>query len=605
MSPFQGENSMRTICGLVRYFHSKRILMPFGAAAILATATAAWAVAPTSVFEIDGDVFDDPSNTTADWNTLNGDCSAPGGGSVGSAGGSNTRTCIASEDPPRIFTQGGSKDPLDISQWHWKAADTVPDKDTITHGYAASYTAIPGAAAISSGNKVVVIGGDRFAVNGDANIGAWFFQQNITLNSNGTFSGVHVNHDVFLVSAFVNGGGTAVLTAYEWDSACLKGVKNPAPGQCAETNLRLLGSSDTSAITNSSPISNEGWSYLAKFGGGTNTMPVGAFFEGGADLTTLFAASGAGAVPCFSSFLLETRSSQSTSAVLKDFVLGAFPECHISLTKGCQCTAFHPDGSGFDYSFSGTVTNDGGGTVFNVTVTDQGKTYSCGSLGTGQSKNFPSADCTGPANTFSATTFPTTNQASATATTDPGGVGTTLSATTNPVSCSAQVPAGACTPSAALTVDKTCVTALQLLGTNVVVRVDYTGQVHNGGNVNINSVQVTEDDNADGSVDRTFLLGTLAPQGSACYTRSAGDPLQPTCPNLLPVPAFNQPPVAGAASYFPSTGGGIDPGRVQFSDTVRATGTDAFGNLVASHPVGSGVTAHCLICPFGVCPTTP
>src|SRR5439155_25829049 len=209
-------------------------------------------------------------------------------------------------------------------------------------------------------------------------------------------------------------------------------------------------------------------------------------------------------------------------------------------------------------------------TVFNVTVTDQGNAYSCGTLNAGQSKNFP-ADCTGPANTFSATTFPTTNQASATATTDPSG-GTTLSATTNPVTCSAQNPLGACTPSPQLTVDKICVTALQLLGTNVVVRVDYTGQVHNGGNVNINSVQVTEDDNADGSLDRTFLLGTLTPHGTAgadaCYTRSTGDPLQPNCPNLLPVPAFNQPPVAGAASYFPSAGTGMDPGRVQFSDPV-------------------------------------
>src|SRR5438309_158743 len=593
---------MQTICGLIRSFNPKRFLAPLGATAVLATATVAWAVTPTSVFELDGDVTTgNQSPPLNDWNLLNGDCSAPGGGNVGSAGSSNTRTCIGSENPPKIFTGGGSKDPLDISQWKWKPADTVPDKDTITHGYAASYTATIGASVTA--DKVVVIGGDRFAVNGDANIGAWFFQQNVSLNSNGTFSGVHVDHDVFLVSAFTGGGGISTITVYEWDSSCLKGVKNPGAGQCADANLRLLGSNDTFAITNSGPISNETWSYLAKFGGGTNTMPVGAFFEGGADLTTLFAASGAGAVPCFSSFLLETRSSQSTSAVLKDFVLGSFPECHISLTKGCQCTAFHPDGSGFDYSFSGTVTNDGGGTVFNVTVTDQGNTDSCGSLGAGQSKNFP-ADCTGPANTFSATTFPTTNQASATATTDPSG-GTTLSATTNPVTCSAQNPAGACTPSAQLTVDKICVTALQLLGGNVVVRVDYTGQVHNGGNVNINSVQVTEDDNADGSVDRTFLLGTLAPQGSACYTRSAGDPLQPGCPNLLPVPAFNQPPVAGTASYFPSAGTGMDPGRVQFSDTVRATGTDAFGNVVASHPVGSGVTAHCLICPFGVCPTAP
>src|SRR5437899_1518868 len=582
-----------TIYSLIRCFIPKRFLLASGA--VLCGATLALAVAPTSVFELDGNVADDPSNTIADWNTLNGDCTVQGGGS-GSAGGSNTRTCIGSENPPKIFTQGGSKDPLDMSQWHWKPADTVPDKDTITHAYAASYTATP------SGDKVVVVGGDRFAVNGDANIGAWFFQQNVSLNSNGTFSGVHVDHDVFLVSAFVGGGGTAVLTAYEWDSSCGNGVKNPTAGQCADNNLRLLGSLDTFAITNSQPLSDETWDYLAKFGGGTKTMPIGAFFEGGVDLTTLFAASGAGAVPCFSSFLLETRSSQSTSAVLKDFVLGGFPECHISLTKGCQCTAFHPDGSGFDYAFSGTVTNDGGGTVFNVTVTDQGNTYSCGTLGTGQSKNFP-ADCTGPANTFSATTFPTTNQASATATTDPSG-GTTLSATTNLVTCSAQNPAGACTPSAQLTVDKICVTALQLLGGNVVVRVDYTGQVHNGGNVNINNVQVTEDDNADGSVDRTFSVGTLTPAGTAgadkCYTNNAA-----TCPALVPVPGFNQPPVAATASYFPSTGTPVDPGRVQFSDTVRATGTDAFGTPIASHPLGSGVTAHCLICPFGACPTTP
>src|SRR5206468_1761127 len=581
-----------TIYSLIRCFIPKRFLLASGA--VLCGATLALAVAPTSVFELDGNVADDPSNTIADWNTLNGDCTVQGGGS-GSAGGSNTRTCIGSENPPKIFTQGGSKDPLDISQWHWKPADTVPDKDTITHAYAASYTASP------SGDKVVMVGGDRFAVNGDANIGAWFFQQNITLNSNGTFSGVHVDHDVFLVSAFVGGGGTAVLTAYEWDSSCGNGVKSPAPGQCADNNLRLLGSLDTFAITNSSPISNETWSYLAKFGGGTNTMPIGALFEGGADLTTLFAASGAGAVPCFSSFLLETRSSQSTSAVLKDFVLGAFPECHISLTKGCQCTAFHADGTGFDYSFSGTVTNDGGGTVFNVTVTDQGKTYSCGTLNGGQSKNFPSVDCTGTAATFSATMYPTTNQASATATTDPSGGGTTLTATAN-ATCSVQNPAGACTPSPQLTLDKTCVTALQVLGTNVVVRVDYTGQVHNGGNVNINNVQVTEDDNADGTVDTTFSVGSLTPSGTAgadkCYTRSQNDPLQPNCPALVAVPAFNQPPVQGAGSYFPTTGTPVDPGRVQFSDTVRATGTDAFGNAVASHPVGSGVTAHCLICPF-------
>src|SRR5258708_14783824 len=150
---------MRIIYALIQCFNSKRFWAPLGAAAILATATVAWAVAVALVFELDGNVADDPSNTIADWNTLNGDCTVPGGGS-GSAGGSNTRTCIGSENPPKIFTTGGSKDPLDISQWHWKPADTVPDKDTITHAYTASYTATP------SGDKLVVVGGYPYTVHG-------------------------------------------------------------------------------------------------------------------------------------------------------------------------------------------------------------------------------------------------------------------------------------------------------------------------------------------------------------------------------------------------------------------------------------------------------
>src|SRR5438034_8139278 len=76
---------MGTIYGLIRYFNFKRFWAPLGAAAMLATATVAWAVAPTLVFELDGNVADDPGNTIADWNTLNGDCTVPGGGS-GSAG---------------------------------------------------------------------------------------------------------------------------------------------------------------------------------------------------------------------------------------------------------------------------------------------------------------------------------------------------------------------------------------------------------------------------------------------------------------------------------------------------------------------------------------
>src|SRR5258708_37081582 len=119
---------MRIIYALIQCFNSKRFWAPLGAAAILATATVAWAVAPALVFELDGNVADDPGNTIADWNTLNGDCTVPGGGS-GSAGGSNTRTCIGSEKPPKIFPTGESQNPPAINPLPWKPADTAPAKN--------------------------------------------------------------------------------------------------------------------------------------------------------------------------------------------------------------------------------------------------------------------------------------------------------------------------------------------------------------------------------------------------------------------------------------------------------------------------------------------
>jgi hypothetical protein len=589
---------MRTrILGVIRCVRSKPLA--FLPTILLGFAVGAWATtAEITVFELDGNSI--PSGSD-DWNLLNG-TGAGGANPGGSPGGSSLRVFAVDGDGQTIFTGGGSKDNADVTSWANKSG-SVPDKDEIQNAYAASYTA-------ANGDVVIVFGADREAVNGDANIGFWFFQNPVGPNGSGGFTGTHTNGDVFVVSAFTIGGTTPGIKVYEWDSACIGADNNsPQVGQCADKNIRVLFNAaqtcapsgpghEACARVNSSPIS-VSWPYTPKGGSPGDQIPPGGFFEGAINVTELFAGIGQ-TRPCFASFLVETRSSQSIDAVLKDFVAHSFPQCHISLTKACACTAFHPDGSGFDYSFDFTVTNDGGGTVFNVTVTDQGKTYSCGTLNVNQSKSF--ADCAGPAPTFSAATFPATNQASASANTGQTG-GSTITAVTDPVSCSSQSPEGACTPNPRLTVDKACVTALQISGTNIVVRVDFTGQVRNEGNVDIRSVQVTEDDNADGTIDQTFGVGTLTRASttgaSKCYTNGLA-----TCPSLLPVPAFNQPPVLGAGSYFPNTGTGVDPGRVQFSDTVRATGIDAFGRAVESHPAGSGVTANCLICPFGACPTT-
>jgi hypothetical protein len=78
----------------------------------------------------------------------------------------------------------------------------------------------------------------------------------------------------------------------------------------------------TFAIVNGSPITVP-WSFTDK---SHNTGPAaGEFLEEGINLTAL------GLQGCFSSFLAETRSSQSPTATLSDFVLGNFNTCTAEL----------------------------------------------------------------------------------------------------------------------------------------------------------------------------------------------------------------------------------------------------------------------------------
>ena len=150
-------------------------------------------------------------------------------------------------------------------------------------------------------------------MNGDSNIGVWFFQQNIVPLTDGTFGpGQHQNGDIFAVSAFTTGGTNPTISVYKWNTACTKAIKNPLPAivngvlvntppnTCADTNLELqfasasgssciLGSSDTAcAATNATGPITVSWPYASKFGGSNSVVPTGGFFEGGIDITELF-----------------------------------------------------------------------------------------------------------------------------------------------------------------------------------------------------------------------------------------------------------------------------------------------------------------------------
>src|SRR5262249_6430879 len=101
-------------------------------------------------------------------------------------------------------------------------------------------------------------------------------------------------------------------------------------------------------------------------------IPAQSLFMGGVDLTYLIQTfTTLQTVPCITSFLEETRSSQSTTAQLKDFIGGAFPLCGLAISKGCQDATINSGGRTFHYPVTGLVKNTGVGTLYNVKVFDK------------------------------------------------------------------------------------------------------------------------------------------------------------------------------------------------------------------------------------------
>jgi hypothetical protein len=317
----------------------------------------AQAVHDDNLFELEGNTTDAASTPNLDdWQNLY----SSGGSAASHIQGCTsviTASCFEtfsfSPDPAAgdtsYFTQGGSKDRNDVSQWLYTANDQTPDKNDITNAFAASYR---NAAA----KLQVYFGADRFAVNGDAQMGFWFFQRAVCLAGT-TTDGVacpnthpgafvdpdtgdfahHVNGDVLALVNFNNGGAIGLAGVYVWsgDDPNTTTVEG-APVQAlfgTGADCKSIGPNDSFCTTaNTAALSGEPyWPYLRK--GGGSTYQTSAFMEGGIDLG---AVQGAGS--CFSTFLAETRSSGGPSsglsldAQLKDFTLDTFERCGATLT---------------------------------------------------------------------------------------------------------------------------------------------------------------------------------------------------------------------------------------------------------------------------------
>jgi len=280
------------------------------------------------VFELDGNIFEN-SIAGDDWSTVN--CTTSDHADV--------KTGVLFDGlGPTVFTTGGSKDDLDVTFWRHKTDQNSPPKDEILNAYAAKYTGSP------AGDSILAFGADKFDTSGTAFIGAWFFKNPVVAASDGRFRqandpsaplATHSVGDVLVLLNFPAGGTNfADRKVYEW-----VGISGPCVAPATRVNGVLCdisgGGQGVEGVSNllegpqAIPGSCSAWVHHPK-NGPDGTIQRNAFFEGAiniADFPQL--------TQCFSSFLLETRSSDSVGAQLKDFVLGDFNTCAaVAVSKG-------------------------------------------------------------------------------------------------------------------------------------------------------------------------------------------------------------------------------------------------------------------------------
>lgn len=574
-----------------------------------------------NIFELDGNAL--ASTTDKDW--ANSISSAPISSAVISGVAAKADAASAS-----IFTQGGSKDINGINQWRYTNG-AVPDKDDITDAFAIAKNA--------GSDLLVYFGADRYANNGDANIGFWFFKKDVSPGANGKFNGHHSDGDVFVVSGFTSGGLTTEIDVYKWScpgddgDACDNNgslvliTSTVGGGTCTPTTG---GAHVACAIANSAPTPAP-WFYTPKTGS-TGTFPIATFFEGGVNVGPGGLNLGTGL--CFASFLVETRSSTSLSAQLKDFTQGGFENCSGGLTKECTLSTsnhgLNGDGTAFVYNFGGVVHNTGG-TLFDVTVTDVFAAgvvtgtispagsgggscvpgpgtneitckYNVGGMTTGQCKAWPNGelvDCNNPHALETFGTFQSTinggdlDHATLAAATTLGGAQVPL--VTDPVTASCPGSSA----SGQISVTKSCTTDIGATPnfSSIAVTVNFSGTVCNQSattdltNITAKDIQFKKSDNSQIGSEVVVTFDGASPVNLAACAAGAG--------NCTDEPASCR---TYSGSYSPTAASGPDiDGTVAtyvFDDKVTATGHFPAILDTVNHTgeVTNSKTAECPLC---------
>ena len=358
---------------------------------LVATGGPAFAVHDLKV-ELDGDtVADDTSATPAtfDWEsffeatpsdsdptTVDGDIRAKS-----SALPTNflARGSTADYALPEYSTFAtGSKDTLDIPKWQCGKSNNLGAKDDLVNVYVAAYR------NPSNNHLLLYFGAEKSSNLGDNNIAIWFLQDSsvscTTTGKNTDWKGAHQNGDVLLAAAFTNGGDVADVEYHVWKDGALLGSSDSTTqghgftcgsgGESAENAYACAITNDATSQPPNGAI-DPPWNHPVKTpaAGTTDSLAPQEFYEGGIDVTQAEINQNITGDPCITTFVADTRSSQSPTATLFDYANGSFPVCKPATTLSVSRSpaTIH---SGDSVTWTATEQNTGTSPIDQVSVTD-------------------------------------------------------------------------------------------------------------------------------------------------------------------------------------------------------------------------------------------
>jgi len=264
------------------------------------------------------------------------------------------------------FTGGASKDTNDMSAWAYNNSSPQPKAD-LEHAIAAAYVD-----PSSPNHTYLYVAADRYDNSGSTTLGVWFLQSSIA-RSGGKFYNTnldgsantsspaqHVNGDLLLVAYFSS--GSATITSFTWNN----GFPSTGIPLNSDKGFAIVNTAALDGAAGHAPAVL--WPFKSSASGAAaNYVQAGEFFEAGVDLNNLFP-NHVGPFN-FSSFVVETRSSTSSTSTLSDFILG-----HVSTAPDVAVTKVADSSTvsaGSQVGFTVTVSNVGaGGDLTNVTLDD-------------------------------------------------------------------------------------------------------------------------------------------------------------------------------------------------------------------------------------------